>query len=396
MTATNTNRRPLTAAPTTTAALRLGLRYVTETGAKATRPAEATHCRYVYQWDTDRTTAAAAGRDANREWHAFGDPVPASLTGELAGFHAHDVYHFALLAETGWSAVLEILMAGANGGTFGGPGALAEEAVVMDVFAGRIHGANAAAKSAALLNSAGAKAAAKAAGRSPITAAQVRRAAKRGSAAMAALKVRMTAKGWAIVTIADLPADFRERSIAWRQRSAMLAALNLDEVIKANLREIVAWGPSAKAFAVRSPRCAAMLGTVAGIAAADLAKARGRAAGGAWGVDDLTLITRAQIAAKGMLREIGDNAGTSPTAMTAADAAYVSRFMVGGHIRNAHRFHIKASGFEGIRAACIVNGALMDDATFALASRMVALLNEAASAEGEPISFAEYVARAAA
>ena len=59
-----------------------------------------------------------------------------------------------------------------------------------------------------------------------------------------------------------LPADFRERSIAWRQRSAMLAALNLDEVIKANLREIVAWGPAAKAFAVRSPRCAAIPATI--------------------------------------------------------------------------------------------------------------------------------------
>jgi len=387
MTATATNRRPLApAAPTVTAALRLGLRYVTETGAPAKRAAEATHCRFAYQWDTD--TAA----DVNT-WHAFGDPVPATLDGALAGFHVHDVYHFALLAETGWSAVLEILMAGANGGVFGGPGALAEEAVVMDLFSGKRQGA---AKSARLLNSAGAKAAAKAAGRPAVTAAALLRTAERGDGASLALKERMAAKGWAIVTIADLPADFRDRSIAWRQRSAMLAALDLDEVIKANLREIIAWGPSAKAFAVRSPRCADMLGTVAGIKAGDLRKARGRKADGAWGIDDLTLITKAQIAAKGMLREIGDNAGTSPAAMTAADAAYISRYMVGGHIRNAHRFHIKASGFEGIRAACIVNGALMDDATFALASRMVDLLNDAASAEGTPISFAEYVARAAA
>ena len=64
----------------------------------------------------------------------LGDPVPVFTEGPKAGFHAHDVAHVMLLCETGWSAVLDILLAGKNNGVFGGPDALAEEAVILGWF----------------------------------------------------------------------------------------------------------------------------------------------------------------------------------------------------------------------------------------------------------------------
>jgi len=53
------------------------------------------------------------------------------------GFHVHDVYHVALLGETGWSEVAEILLLGKRDGYVSGPVALAEEAVIMDRFTQR-------------------------------------------------------------------------------------------------------------------------------------------------------------------------------------------------------------------------------------------------------------------
>jgi hypothetical protein len=78
-------------------------------------------CAFTFRWESV----------AGDRWAAFGDPVPVFSVGPRAGFHAHDVYHLTLLAETGWSAVLEILLAGARDGVFGGVEALAEEAVVL-------------------------------------------------------------------------------------------------------------------------------------------------------------------------------------------------------------------------------------------------------------------------
>ena len=59
----------------------------------------ASGCRLTYRWGSDPALAVAA----------FGDPVPVFLSGVRAGFHVHDVYHLTLLAETGFSAVLDIL-----------------------------------------------------------------------------------------------------------------------------------------------------------------------------------------------------------------------------------------------------------------------------------------------
>lgn len=80
-------------------------------------------------------------------WYAFGDPVPLD-EGPHTAFGVHDLYHFSLMAEAGWSEVLEQLLAGKNDGVFGGLDALREEAVVLDRY---LMYPNTIAKSTALL-----------------------------------------------------------------------------------------------------------------------------------------------------------------------------------------------------------------------------------------------------
>lgn len=142
--------------------------------------------------------------DTDHDWSAFGDPVPTFKTGPLAGFEVHDLYHLTLLAETGWSAVLGILLCGDRAGVFGGPGALAEEGVVMDWFL-RAH--NSPAKSTALLNAVGAN----------VEPTGVERSRVRGLKAVEAAKARLAATGTVTLTIADVPAAFKVRALAARK-----------------------------------------------------------------------------------------------------------------------------------------------------------------------------------
>lgn len=165
---------------TTTIRLRFTL---TDGGAK---------CAIHYRFDTDA------------DWFPFGDPVPVFKSGAIAGFEVHDLYHLTLLAETGWSAVLGILLAGDRGGVFGGPGALAEEAVVMDWF---MLAKNNATKSAALLNGIGAG----------ITPAALERARLRGAAAVTVARSTLHARGSATLRIDDIPASFKDRVLKVRQ-----------------------------------------------------------------------------------------------------------------------------------------------------------------------------------
>jgi len=170
----------------------------------------------------------------------------------------------------------------------------------------------------------------------------------------------------------------------------------LSDEIRTELAELLKWGPSEFVFTAPSVEAIAALTELAQLNADALAISRSRKTDTAWGADDLNHITQVQIAAKGLLCEVGDNAGTSPVAMSAADAEYVSQLLTEGHIRNACRFKITSTGFEGIRAACIVNRAKMPEATAALADRMVALMNAATEQLGRPVSFAEYTEALAA
>ncbi len=166
----------------------------------------------------------------------------------------------------------------------------------------------------------------------------------------------------------------------------------LSAEVRAELAELLKWGPSE--FIFLAPSAAAKLALVdrAKLDAAELSKDRSRATDEAWTADDLEHVTRVQIAAKGLLCEIGDNAGTSAVSMSAADAAYVSQMITEGHIRNAHWFQRKTMTEKALRKACIVNKAKMPAATQALAQRMVDLMNDEVARLGRPVSFGEYVA----
>ena len=118
---------------------------------------------------------------------------------------------------------------------------------------------------------------------------------------------------------------------------------------------------------------------------------RSRKVDAAWDAASLRHITQVQIAAKGLLCEVGDNAGTSPTSMSPEDANYISEMLTEGHIRNAHWFKRKSMSEKAIRRATVVNGAKMDEATHALALRMVALMNAEVARLGRPVGFGEYV-----
>lgn len=181
----------------------------------------------------------------------------------------------------------------------------------------------------------------------------------------------------------------------WRQDYNVTPAPGFSEDAKAELRRIIGWGPSALAFSVNDASVKAGLIAHAKLGEDTVNATYTRAnKAAAWDATALTDITRIQIAAKGLLCEVGDNAGTSPVAMSADDANYVSQMLVNGHIRNAHYFQMKATGYKGIRGACIVNKAKMDPATQVLAQRMVDLMNAAVQQLGRPVSFSEYTAMA--
>jgi hypothetical protein len=142
----------------------------------------------------------------------FGDPVPVFATGAIAGFECHDVFHFTLLAECGISPVLDILALGANGGVFGGPGALAEEAVVLDV---HLSVTNDARKSALLLSGA--------TGRS-VNPKALARAITRGEAAHDHVLAGFKAKGVGSCLIAGIPVTWARKAIARARASSGRAA----------------------------------------------------------------------------------------------------------------------------------------------------------------------------
>jgi hypothetical protein len=151
-------------------------------------------CRLTYRWDSDPRTASAP----------FGDPVPVFAVGVRAGFHVHDVYHLTLLSETGFSEVLEILLAGARGGVFGGVDALAEEAIVLEHHLGTFDPELAVRMLAGKVSDADA----------------VKRAFGRGDE-LRHHALRQLARGpEAAVTVEGLPASFVARSRRYRTPSA--------------------------------------------------------------------------------------------------------------------------------------------------------------------------------
>ncbi len=172
------------------------------------------------------------------------------------------------------------------------------------------------------------------------------------------------------------------------------AIVELTEGEKEQMRAVLQWGPSEVDWVIPAP-VAELIAERANLDADECAMVRA-SEDGRWGADDLNWITRIQIAAKGLLAEIGDNAGQSPVAMSAADAAYVSQMITEGHIRNAHWFQRKTMSEKALRRATIVNKAKLDEATAALAQRMVDLMNAAAARLGRPVTFAEYTAQMAA
>jgi hypothetical protein len=166
--------------------------------------------------------------------------------------------------------------------------------------------------------------------------------------------------------------------------------LTLDEGQREAMRILIGWGPSETTWEMPAS-VAEVIAEGAKLEAEAVAMTRN--ARPTWSAEDLTMITRIQIAAKGLLAEIGDNAGTSPMAMSAADAHYVSQMLTAGHIRNAHMFQRKSMTEPALRRACIVNLAKLDEATAALATRMVLLMNASAARLGRPVTFAEYTAQ---
>lgn len=103
----------------------------------------------------------------------------------------------------------------------------------------------------------------------------------------------------------------------------------------------------------------------------------------------------AQMAAKAILCDIGDNAGNSTVEMTMDDVNRMSQMLINGHIRNACRFEMKKSGKRGIRAACVVNGGNMKPHERKFAQNCVDLMNSyIARNGGNPITWEEYVALA--
>ena len=163
--------------------------------------------------------------------------------------------------------------------------------------------------------------------------------------------------------------------------------------LREELRELVAWGPSSLVWVAPSADAVHALETIAKMSQAALLQNFSREdSTKAWKPEELEHITRVQIAAKGLLCDIGDNAGQSAVAMTPEDAQYVSQMLTEGHIRNAHWFKRKSMSQKALRAACVVNGAKMDPGTRALAERMVALMNDEARRLGRPVGFSEYTA----
>ena len=170
----------------------------------------------------------------------------------------------------------------------------------------------------------------------------------------------------------------------------------LSDAIRAELAELLKWGPSEFVFTAPSAAAIAALSELAKLDADELALGRSRKTDAPWDAIALNHITQVQIAAKGLLCEVGDNAGTCPVAMSAADAEYVSQLLTEGHIRNAHWFKRADMAEKRIRKACIVNKAKMCAATAALAQRMVDLMNASVAQLGRPVDYAEYVALMAA
>ena len=164
----------------------------------------------------------------------------------------------------------------------------------------------------------------------------------------------------------------------------------LDEAVRAELKAILRWGPSEFVFTAPSPDAILALIEYAKMSGGGLAITRSRKTTSAWGADDLGHITRVQIAAKGLLCEVSDHAGESVVSMTAADAEYISQMLTVGHLRNGCWFKRKAMAEKRLRSATIVNKAKMDDATAALAQRMVCLMNAEMKRLGRPVSFGEY------
>jgi hypothetical protein len=140
-------------------------------------------------------------------WLSMGDPVPRFVNCPRAGFEVHDLYHFTLLSESGWSAVLGILMGGDRGGVFGGPDALAEEAMILDRF---LPEPNSAAKNAALLNGA-------------VRAEHIAAALDRGDAVKALVLANLDAGAPTVLPI-KVPAAFIEKAVNWMNAAADAAA----------------------------------------------------------------------------------------------------------------------------------------------------------------------------
>ena len=165
----------------------------------------------------------------------------------------------------------------------------------------------------------------------------------------------------------------------------------IDPEIRAELAEILKWGPSEYVFTAPSAGAIEVLAEIAKLDPEELSLSRTRRTDDNWEANDLNHITQVQIAAKGLLCEIGDNAGTSPVSMSVADAQYISQMITEGHIRNAHWFKRATMVEKRIRRATVVNKAKMDPATAALAQRMVDLMNASAARLGRPVTFEEYV-----
>ena len=157
-------------------------------------------CKIDYRFDTDPVN----------QWSPFGDPVPTFVGGHMDGFEVHDLYHLTLYAETGWSAVLSILLHGDRDGVFGGPGALGEEGVVMDWHMGPLV-RNSDDKATALLNAVGANAAVDA----------VRRARERGEKGTRGALATLRKTGSA-TTVISMPDAFVTKAIAYRQAKAQI------------------------------------------------------------------------------------------------------------------------------------------------------------------------------